>query len=234
MRLIQRWKQTALHNKALVFTSFLVAFGTIFYAGAAVVQICILKESSETTSAQNSKLIQQADRIATAMEVSINGSKAALDASIEISRLDQRAWVSVKMYTIKLTGTDKPVTVEITLTNTGKTPAYIDNVGTLLSVRPASFDLRTLSKNDLLKLNRNATTNNIVVPPSSEPWISTGPLATSGVLIKAIQDGTARVRVAGTIGYRDVFKKRRTTEFCAIYNVTSNDWGPCNNHNYVD
>lgn len=234
MTLIQRWKQTALHNKALVLTSVLVAFGTMFYAGAAVVQICILKSSSDATSAQNSRLIQQADRIATAMEASIDRSKAALDASIDSFHLDQRAWVSVKLYTIKLTEKYKPITVEITLTNTGKTPAYIDSVGTLLSVRHAYFDFRTLNKNDLLKLNRNVATNNIVVSPSAEPWIRTGPLVTSDVLIKAIQDGTARVRVAGTIGYRDVFKKRRTTEFCAIYNAASNDWSPCNNHNYVD
>jgi hypothetical protein len=40
MTLFQRWKHTAIHNKVL-------ALGTLFYAGAVVVQICVMQRNAE-------------------------------------------------------------------------------------------------------------------------------------------------------------------------------------------
>ena len=71
MNLRQRWKQTSLPSQLLVMTGALVAFGTLFYAAAAVVQICILEDS-------------------------VRQSQAAVNASIEISHNDQRAWVAIE------------------------------------------------------------------------------------------------------------------------------------------
>lgn len=139
MTIFQRWTQTALHNKALVLTGFIVALGTILSTGALVVQICIARENNRKTSEQIGKLIQAAniqacaaqknavaaanfatsadgintqtklavdkfERLAKASEGSIQitqkTAKDALDASIDASRSDQRAWVSLLVQNI--------------------------------------------------------------------------------------------------------------------------------------
>jgi Flp pilus assembly protein TadG len=86
MTLFQRWKQTALHNKALVWTSIIVAFGTSFYAGVAVFQLCMLKESSRQTTDQNNRLIAESKRAADAMENSIRQNQTAIDKAAEANR----------------------------------------------------------------------------------------------------------------------------------------------------
>jgi hypothetical protein len=58
MNIFQRWKQTSIANKSLVVSSFLMAFGTIFYAGAASVQVWIMHRTAKDSSAQTAKLIQ--------------------------------------------------------------------------------------------------------------------------------------------------------------------------------
>jgi len=66
MNLLQRWKQTTISNKALVITGCLAAFGTLFYAGAATIQVCIMRKSARDASWQMEKLIQQAEKNASA------------------------------------------------------------------------------------------------------------------------------------------------------------------------
>jgi hypothetical protein len=52
MNIFQRWKQTSIANKGLVFSSILMAFGTLFYAGTAIVQVCIMKQNAHDVSLQ--------------------------------------------------------------------------------------------------------------------------------------------------------------------------------------
>jgi hypothetical protein len=90
MKLFQRWKQTALHNKALVMTSILVAFGTLFYAAAAVVQICIMNKSAKESAAQIDRLVgatdasikKAVDTSSNALTTALQQNKEALDASL--------------------------------------------------------------------------------------------------------------------------------------------------------
>ena len=83
MTLLQRWKNTALHNKALVWASILVAFGTLFYAGAAVFQICMMKHLARDSSSQTDKLIAKADIIASSISTMVTDNKAALSDNKE-------------------------------------------------------------------------------------------------------------------------------------------------------
>jgi hypothetical protein len=170
MTIFQRWKQTALHNKALVISGVIVAFGTLFYAGAVIVQIRIAKRSAKATSDQIEKLITAAniqayaatknaeaaasfarsaeaistqtklsvdkfERMAKASEESIRTTQKtatdALQASIDSSRLDQRAWVGIEAVKSAVTNSTnrfgRPSAmiddVQILIRNTGKTPA---------------------------------------------------------------------------------------------------------------
>jgi len=98
MTVQQRWKQTSLPNKLLVITGALVAFGTLFYALAAGVQVWLLRES-------------------------LSASSAALNASIEASHNEQRAWIAIESMQLTLLEADKPLKTEVKIINTGKTIA---------------------------------------------------------------------------------------------------------------
>jgi hypothetical protein len=75
MTLLQRWRQTALHNKALVITSVLVAFGTVFYAGAAAFQIWLMKESMDDSAIQQQRLVAATNN---AISKAVSESSASL------------------------------------------------------------------------------------------------------------------------------------------------------------
>ena len=68
MTIFQRWKQTALHNKALVLTGVIVALGTLVSTGALVVQVCITAANNRKTSEQIGKLIAAADDMSEASD----------------------------------------------------------------------------------------------------------------------------------------------------------------------
>jgi len=78
MTILQRWKNTALHNKALVWASALVAFGTLFYAGAAVFQICMMNRLAKETSIQTDRLICKADKISNSIGTMVIDNESAL------------------------------------------------------------------------------------------------------------------------------------------------------------
>jgi hypothetical protein len=82
-----------------------------------------MKTSAVETSAQIDRLIAQQQRTADSMEQNLVRSKAALDASIKASRLDQRAWIGFIGVTAKNVAIgSKPSFTQIII-NTGKTPA---------------------------------------------------------------------------------------------------------------
>jgi hypothetical protein len=68
MNIFQRWKQTTIANKSLVISGFLMAFGTLFYAGAASVQVWIMRRSAHDASLQTDKIIRAAQDQASAAQ----------------------------------------------------------------------------------------------------------------------------------------------------------------------
>ncbi len=226
MTLIQRWKQTALHNKALVLTSLLVAFGTIFYAGAAAFQVWILEKSSETTSSQNSQLIWQADRIAKAMESSVDRSKAALDATIESFHLEQRAWVAVNFVDMPLM-LDKPLLAKVTFINTGRTPA-------VRVTQVVGFDAEFKRIHELAEPNPKWFRQASIILPGlpatapAEPRTKNPIDVLTQAGIDAINKGQVFIYVWGEIKYFDVFGAPHFTKFCGEYSPKAGLFGVCN------
>jgi len=132
---------------------FIAALGTLFYAGAAIVQVCIMKWEAGSTSAQIATLIARADTIAgsmnqmvadnkkalednrnaigkaleqnrVALDSNTAHAKAALDASIEASRMEQRAWLTIRQITlVKEPSEGENIEALASLYNVGKTPA---------------------------------------------------------------------------------------------------------------
>jgi hypothetical protein len=210
--ILQRWKQTALHNKALVLTSVIVAFGTLFYVGVAIFQVCMMRKASDVASFQTDKLVHHADRIAKSLEEAGERSKAALDASIEVARADQRAWLGIKAIILASPlSPGNPIDISIITLNTGKTPALDVN----LAETRAGFNESHPER---------ATTNNarLVVSPNNDEKFSISATAAPNAII-GLRDKRFRFYIRGRIEYRDIFGRGHQTTFCAYYPTSNND-----------
>ncbi|MGA2525747.1 MAG: hypothetical protein ABSF79_03920 [Smithellaceae bacterium] len=131
MILFERWKKTAIHNKALVLTGFLVAFGTLFYAGAAVFQYCLMKDTAKAAAEQTKILIGEMQNQTKAMQDAANATmntvKVAernIKSTQEQFRLDQRAWISITKANFREPlDAKKKAVIDFVVKNSGKTPA---------------------------------------------------------------------------------------------------------------
>ena len=243
MRLFQKWKQTALHNKALVLTGVIVAVGTLFYAAAAAFQVYMLHRSGEQATQQTERLITEANRIADsiervldqgrlAMEESTRQSKEALDESIKASRLDQRAWVGIKTMRVLTLEADKPILIEAVITNTGKTFASNTRVLTSVAVRPSNepIDIDKLAAS--LKRRTRLQERPAVLFPNLEATLPVStPIPITKEHLVLIRASKLLIYLFGEVHYSDVFGSSHTTEFCGIYNTTTKQFGSCSQHN---
>jgi hypothetical protein len=143
MKLLQRWKQTAVHNKALVLTGAIVALGTIAQVGALVAQICITRANNVATGTQIGKLIEAANIQAHAaqrnVESAAKSAQAASDLaaytkqSAEVARdalsLQDRPWIGLERVDVGKVEANDWVESRTWVSNYGHGPAL---QGTLL------------------------------------------------------------------------------------------------------
>jgi hypothetical protein len=84
--------------------------------------------------AQTDRIIAADERIASGIENTVDQANKSLNASIDATRTDQRAWVGVENFEIVGTvSTNKPMLISINYINTGKTPGLdvtLTNCGT--------------------------------------------------------------------------------------------------------
>lgn len=93
-----RWKKTTVSNQFITVATIVIATATIATCVTSVLQWRVLSRQlsqMEEGAEQTDRMIRETNRIANGMDSVRQQSKAALDASIEISRTDQRAWLSV-------------------------------------------------------------------------------------------------------------------------------------------
>jgi hypothetical protein len=234
MKLLQRWKQTALHNKALVSTSLLVAFGTLFYSGAAVLQLCILKQSGEQSDRQIVRVIDNMNWLARSMDLSAKNTQDALRASIEASRNDQRAWVGIMgnvrpgNYTDRLFLTfGSRTTFSIPMGNSGKSPA---------------LKVRFLSKVDSYRTDIPFHTNYeqpivfhsvTVIQPGASTIVPTAPITVpvTQAAIDSVTGGHAILYLYGIVTYEDIFKRPHRTTFCMYLLPSLDTLASCSTYN---
>jgi hypothetical protein len=150
MKVTQRWKQTSLANKMLVVTSSFMAFGTVFYAGAAIFQIHILRQSAQQTSQQTEKLITASERLANsanaAVEDARNASREMADRAERITRANETfattSETSAKAAQASAAAAQKSVVATKEATITGNR-AYV-------RIESSSLDMATNSKQIVL------------------------------------------------------------------------------------
>ena len=243
MTIWQRWKQTALHNKAMVLSSVLMAFGTLFYTGAAIVQIYMFQQSTKQASDQADKLIAAASQIKTAawqfkgsaqgidgnvgnavgklqgqvdqIKRSATAAENSVQATRDQIRLDQRAWVGSgdTAFTIAV-GT--PIKVVLTLKNVGKTPAVDLHTRFDVSVAPKDHELE---EQDIVYKDTDEIISGTLFPGASVP-VETHTLQNADAnFIDPLKSGAQTLYAYGTIFYRDVFDHQHWSHFCYWLNA---------------
>jgi len=235
MRVLQRWNQTSLPNKLLVITGTLTAFGTLFYACAAILQFYVLKQSSEQTARQMDRFVVEADRISNSMqdavargkiaiEASAAQSKAALDSSIELARSEQRAWVGVTEVISPKGSTDR---FGVWITNSGRTPAR--NVIAKATTQYQSKEARFVPAYIDISAHRSVS----VIHPGMRVRVST--LATRGHLsaqeIDELNRGTHVLYIYGVITYVDAFGRSHWSKFCTVATGNLAEFQACDSYN---
>jgi hypothetical protein len=175
MTIFQRWKQTALHNKALVLTGVIVAVGTLFGTGAAIFQVAITRENNHNTSEQVQQLINAANiqaraatnnaEAANKFATSADGINKQAEASVkEVRKLadeakqssntakraldaSSRAWIAPSnAYFTSEIAKNVPLSFEVQYRNIGKSPALdVHPTWTLQKVPGSKFDDNTFN-----------------------------------------------------------------------------------------
>ena len=149
--LSQKWRAVSLNNKLIVVFSGVTMFATVVYtfvaertlreihagsadthalavaAKAQAEKMKSVSDAAEKIQAAAENMVTQDQRIAdnakSALDASNRNSKAALDATIDQNRLDQRPWIGIGPARVSRFDEKKPITVEIQISNSGKTPA---------------------------------------------------------------------------------------------------------------
>jgi hypothetical protein len=229
MTLRQRWIQTTLANKLMVITTAIVAFGTLFYAGVAIFQWRLMKESANQTSSQIDKLITESRRISDTSSETANQAKRALDATIENFRLEQRAWVGpTQVETVTKANENQRFKVNVSIVNSGKTPA--------LRYRSTAY-LRMIDAKGNPELpkeivNKAMKETSAVMQPGMTFKVTP---EFNKVLSKADIDdllaGKSAIYLVGIINYEDVFGRPHSTKICIYLAKDLAELKPCSSGN---
>jgi hypothetical protein len=275
MNIRQRWKQTTIANKLMVWTTTIVAFGTLVQVGIGLFQYWLVKESGEQATKQTDRLIAAYERIsntsiealnevkrsnteaankaeravnasesfadaatqqantsaqtARASEISARAAEAGVKTSIDRLEYELRPYVHptvVEMLKLEL---GKPVSMRVTLQNTGKTPA-VD-----LKIRfQAAYGTPDAEIPDKIEYYGK--------PIEGRPFLGSGMpsyLTTDESelvpYVKRIKDSEIRIYILGDVDYDDIIdiKTRFYSEFCFYYVPVRNAFEPCKKHNQI-
>lgn len=143
-------------------------------------------------------------------------SAASLKATIEQNRLDQRAWLGVKDTTLRSFKVGTPIEVQVSIMNSGKTPAFriLEGVrgGSFSSVKwsPKLGENIVLSEEAKISLHPAPA-----IPPNGLDFIN---MDNNSVLTQPqyddVMSGSRFVYVVGRVEYIDVFRKSQWMTFC--------------------
>jgi len=209
-------------------------------------QLNEMKSSGQTSTDQANRVIENMNWLAKSMdwtlkqsraaiEASEKQSMAALDASVNTSRNDQRAWIGVtgvagprlkdstgrEVYLIE----NRPVHFEATALNTGKSPAFSTHTLTSFHILPA-----TTAFSPIYAVRDKKGT--VVVQPQMELTLfDKGKEIPSREIIAALKDAGYILYFYGIINYADQFKRSHETKWCMFIVPTLDNFLPCTTYN---
>jgi hypothetical protein len=181
-----------------------------------IVLLAYMQHKDMTDSgAQTDRIIEADKRIATAMEGNLAQSIRSLDASIELSRSDQRAWVGMVGIDVNKAVQDSPFSYAVSIQNTGKTPAL--NVHILTTSKGVP---KGQTPQFTYELPSNAPVAATTIQPSMRVKMGGTPDSLSRPLttdqFQSLKSGAAVMYIYGKIDYEDVFKGLHHTQFCGF------------------
>ena len=184
------------------------------------------KEASKSQAGDVRKSSEAADRSAKAAERSASVAEESLLESKHSLVTAERAWLNVATATIHLPtdGHGSP-TVDTTITNYGKTPAYNVRIRQVVALT-ARLDLTVDS-------DSATTTNPYIVPPGSSVVMKNNPrFPITTEVFKQLMAKQLYLQYYGRAEYLDVFKQKHQTTWCAYSSPDTGDIYACPANNY--
>lgn len=187
-----------------------------------------IRQSADNLVTQEQRM---ADNTQNSLNASNSQSKTALDTTIQNARLDQRAWVTATAFRLSEEPTlNKGVTVTVSITNTGKTPAIeMVNESTLYFWNGEPPDVIPPALTPLSKA--------ILAPNILGYSFTTEPLTLqSAAQMDAYTKKTSNIYVRALINYEDTFKRPHWTKVCAyhVFGAALDTWLVCEHGNEMD
>ena len=213
---LERWK---------LFVEVLTLLAVISYAGIAYYQWGAMREAAQAAIdaveiAKNTVKINKE-----AMEANLNQSKSALQATIDIARQDQRAWIgTIAILPEFKDATNNPIYIkegfpakfEVVLTNSGKSPALKVRSQVRFITRPSEIkfspDYGKSLHPESVSVIQPQEKSNLPAPPAPKPF--------AALDIDAYKSRKWILYLFGKITYEDIFRIPHRTNFCFYLDST--------------
>lgn len=165
---------------------------------------------------------------------------ASLDASIEASRTDQRAWLGIKTIDAPTLVPNQKAVINFRIENSGRTPAievraFVDVIHSTVMLTDAAKVRIAANIARQGKQEEGMMISTIFPDSGFNNMARTSVLLGSGD-IESVKNGKNFIIVVGEITYRDIFKETpvRHTRFFAWYNPEFSAFQPLPKHNEAD
>jgi hypothetical protein len=137
--------------------------------------------------------------------------------TIELMRLERRAWVSVAGPTIKELKAGELMEYAVNLRNTGPTPAYLDQSFGKMFTRPADQDISP-EVEIVHGSNETSRRDQVIAPDSTLHSVGDSkPDKLAEDVLAEIKAGTRTLYLVGAVVYRDQTNTTRKTTYCFQY-----------------
>lgn len=176
-------------------------------------------------AAQN--MVAQEQRIAdnskSALDASNTQSRDALDAAIDASHLDQRAWIGVHEIEADFSGSE--VSTKMSFINSGKTPAK--NV-----ICWGAAEALHSEKEITIPQSPPFTYPTVIEPGLEQDINGTVHIVAKDQAAKLLFLSVTHetVYMYGAMIYWDIFKRQHWVKFCFFMEPNGKDWVPCEEH----
>jgi hypothetical protein len=171
----------------------------------------------------------EANRVA--LESGQRQSRLALDASINASRTDQRAWVGPIRFVLQDMQAPNPIKATATIVNSGKTPALHVKVRYIIHASDGEIDIADYAKHPTETLVSGTPFSMF---PNTPIELNADTGSTDELGIRSVNNGRKFLYMFGEIEYGDIFGREHQTRFCARYYWTTKQFAACGSYDHAD
>lgn len=186
-----------------------------------------------TLDANQSAFSQMMKQNEGSLKASIAQGKEGLDASIKMSRQDQRPWITYARFELSAElEKDKEFSVKLWLQNTGKTPAINESSQSRLFLSYAIPQMTVFTKAQTI----GSRSVSILAPGSASVFSNTAKWTPPDDYVVAYKEKQARLFIHGKVWYTDNFGKQHWITLCASHGFSEplGDFEYCAVGNEVD